>query len=79
LDITLEQAQQVVPPVLALVEECPEGVLLRTRADTLEWAATFLVSLDCPFTVRKPLELKETLQQLADSIKRWAAREPAPV
>jgi predicted DNA-binding transcriptional regulator YafY len=75
LDTTLEEARRKVPPTVALIKESEAGILLRTQAETLEWAASFLVGLDCPFTVLHPPELKATLQTLADRIKEWAEHE----
>jgi predicted DNA-binding transcriptional regulator YafY len=75
LEATLEEAKQRVSPALGLLEEQPEGVLLKAQADTLSWAASYLVGLDIPFTVIKPQELKEELGRLAERIKSWAGLE----
>ncbi len=72
LKTTLEDVQKRLPRDLALLEAVEGGVLLRTRADDLAWAARFLVRLDCPLTVLNPPQLREEMLKLADSIREMA-------
>jgi predicted DNA-binding transcriptional regulator YafY len=65
LDLSLEEARLRVPPVVGSVEQAPEGVLLRMRAERLDGMARYLVILGCGFTVRSPDELREAVRQLA--------------
>jgi predicted DNA-binding transcriptional regulator YafY len=68
LKTTLEEAQTLVPRYMALLEAIEGGVLLRTRAEDLDWAARFLVGLGFPITVIRPPELRDALRHLAQSI-----------
>ena len=77
LDVPYEEARQRVPPVVATVEETPDGVVLRSGADSLDWAARFLVNLDMPFVVRQPPELRAALHRLAAQIEDLARPTPA--
>jgi len=74
LETTLEEARRLVPAPLATLEQEPEGVVLCSHVQTLDWIARFLVGLHCPFIVREPSELRETLRQLAAEIAHLAAR-----
>jgi predicted DNA-binding transcriptional regulator YafY len=74
LETTLEEAQQMVPPGLATLEQVPGGVVLRCYAGHLGWIAHFLAGLDCPLIVRQPPELRDALKQLAEKIVAVAAR-----
>jgi predicted DNA-binding transcriptional regulator YafY len=65
LDLSLEEARRRVPPVVGSVEQVPEGVLLRMRAERLDGMARYLVVLGCGFTVRSPDELREAVGRLA--------------
>lgn len=74
LHTTLEEAQQMVPPALATLEQAADGVVLRCYVSHLEWIAHFLAGLDCPLVVRQPSELREALQRLAEKIIRIATQ-----
>jgi predicted DNA-binding transcriptional regulator YafY len=65
LDLSMEEARRRVPPVVGSVEQTPEGVLLRTRAERLDGMARYLVFLGCGFTVRSPADLREAVRRLA--------------
>jgi predicted DNA-binding transcriptional regulator YafY len=67
LNTTLEQAQYIVSPAMALLEQEPEGVSFRCYVNDLEWMAYVLVGLKCSFVIRQPPELRDTLKKLA----RW--------
>jgi predicted DNA-binding transcriptional regulator YafY len=73
LQTTLEEAQRMVPPALATLEQAPEGVVLRCYTEHLDWIAHFLAGLDCPLEIRQPAELRQALQSLAEKINAIAA------
>ena len=74
LEITLEEAQRIVPPSLATLAQTADGVLFRCNSSNLEWISYVLVSLECPFIVLTPPELRDALRQLAEKIAAMAAR-----
>ncbi|HEU5100976.1 MAG TPA: WYL domain-containing protein, partial [Roseiflexaceae bacterium] len=69
LETTLEDALRRIPAGTAVVEPTPAGVLVRSNVDRLDWMASRLLSLDCPFVIRRPPELRDALRRLA----RYAA------
>ncbi len=74
LETTLEEAQQVVPPALATLEQAPNGVVLRCYVNNLDWIAHFLAGLQCSMVIHQPPELREALRQLAENIIAIADR-----
>ena len=74
LDTTLEEAQRIVPPALALLEQVEDGVELKCYVDHLEWMAWILIRLQCTFVVRQPAELRAELFKLAGQITALAER-----
>jgi predicted DNA-binding transcriptional regulator YafY len=72
LKTDLATAQCQVPRWLALLEQAPEGVVLRCNVQRLEWVAHFLAGLGCPVLVRRPPELRDALRQLAASVAAMA-------
>ena len=74
LETTLDQAQHYVPPVIATLDQVPDGIMLRCSVGHLEWMAHFLTGMQCPFIVMKPPELRDELQRLATRIAEMAAR-----
>src|SRR5437763_9095979 len=74
LETTLEEAQQMVPPALATLEQVPEGVVLRCYVGHFGWIAHFLAGLDCLMIVRQPPELRDALKHLAERITAVAER-----
>jgi len=72
LETTLEEAQHMVPPALATLEQAPNGVVLRCYTNNLDWIAHLLAGLDCPLVIRQPAELREALQRLAERISEMA-------
>jgi predicted DNA-binding transcriptional regulator YafY len=68
LSTTLEEARAAIPPVIATLEQTPDGVLVRGRVgetEDLRWWAYRLVGLRCPVRVRQPVELRDELRTLA--------------
>jgi predicted DNA-binding transcriptional regulator YafY len=72
LKLDLATAQCRVPPWLALLEQAPEGVVLRCNVQRLEWVAHFLAGLGCGVVVRRPPELRDALRELAVSLAAMA-------
>ncbi len=75
LKTTLEQARQLLPPEMAVLEERSEGVEMRVSVESLEWMARFLINLGIPFAVREPPALRATLLRLAAEIAEAATLE----
>lgn len=74
LETSLEEAMQLVPPVIATLEQVPGGVMLRCSVGHLEWIAHFIAGLRCPFVVLQPPELRDELRKLATRITEMAGR-----
>jgi predicted DNA-binding transcriptional regulator YafY len=75
LKTTLEEAQQRVPPAMALLEQEPGGVGFRCYVDNLDWVAYVLAGLRCPLVIRQPVELRDTMRRLAQDIIENAERK----
>lgn len=75
LETTLEEARQIVPPVIATLEQAPGGVLMQCSVGHLGWIAHFLAGLECSFLVRNPPELRDELRNLSEKIAQIAARK----
>ncbi|MFD5447628.1 helix-turn-helix transcriptional regulator [Streptomyces sp. NPDC003470] len=54
----------------------PTGVLMRARAEHLDGMAHLLASLEWPFTIHRPDELRQALGELAARLARAAQRPP---
>jgi predicted DNA-binding transcriptional regulator YafY len=74
LETTLEDALGRIPPGSAIVEPVDGGVLVRTNVDRLDWLACRLLTLECPFVVRHPPELRDELRRLAAQAAAMAER-----
>ncbi|GLV58891.1 transcriptional regulator [Dictyobacter sp. S3.2.2.5] len=74
LKTTLDEAQRIVPPALAVLEQIEDGVELKCYVDHLDWLAWVLIRLRCPFVVRQPTELRDELFKLAQQITDLAER-----
>jgi len=72
LMLPLEEARTKVPPMLATLEQHPQGVVFYASLANLNWMARFLVGLGCPFSIRRPVELRTTLQELAKEMNQIA-------
>jgi predicted DNA-binding transcriptional regulator YafY len=57
------------PPTLAELEPAPGGTLLRMRAESLDWVAGLLAGAGCAFTIRRPDELRTSVNALADRLR----------
>jgi predicted DNA-binding transcriptional regulator YafY len=65
-----------VPRSAATLAPDPTGVIMRARADRLDGMAHLLASLEWPFTIHRPDELRHALQKLADQLSDAAQRKP---
>ncbi|HEY2788637.1 MAG TPA: YafY family protein [Gaiellales bacterium] len=72
LDLPLDQAARRLPGTLAELVDADGGTLLRMRVSSLDWMATVLARLDCPFTIRTPQELRTSVRALAERLSAWA-------
>jgi predicted DNA-binding transcriptional regulator YafY len=68
LETTLENAQRYIAPEIAVLEAAGTGVIMRCYTDCLDWMARILAGLECAFRVQRPVELKEAIQQHAQSL-----------
>ena len=68
LDLAVDQAAERIPATLAELIETEDGTLLRMRVGSLDWAAGVLAGLDCPFAIRRPDELRESVRALAERL-----------
>jgi hypothetical protein len=53
------------------------GVVMRARAERLDGMAHLLASLEWPFTIRRPDELRQALKNLAGQLTAAAERAPS--
>jgi predicted DNA-binding transcriptional regulator YafY len=78
LDLPLDDVSRRVPATLAELVEEEGGTLLRMRVSSLEWMATVLAGLGCRFTIRAPDELRASVREVADRLRRSARAPAAP-
>jgi len=70
LDLPVDEAATRIPATLAELIEVEDGTLLRMRVGSLDWMAGVLAGLDCPFTIRRPKELRESVRALGERLMR---------
>lgn len=75
LELPIDEARQRVPRTLAELAEEEGGTALRMRVISLDWAASLLAGLGCPFHVRRPHELRTSVRALAQQLADWSERE----
>jgi predicted DNA-binding transcriptional regulator YafY len=68
LDLPVDQAAERIPATLGELFEVERGTLLRMRVGSLDWMAGVLAGLDCPFTIRRPDELRERVRALGERL-----------
>ena len=68
LALPLDEAAQRIPATLAELIEAEGGTLLRMRVGSLDWMAGILAGLDCPFAIRRPDELQESVRALGERL-----------
>lgn len=74
LETTLPEVQRQTRLPKAFFEEKNGGVLFRVDVEDLPWMARLLASLDMPFIVHRPLELRDVLRQHAHTLVSYAER-----
>lgn len=72
LQTTIEEAREAVSPVVALLSETPDGVLLHGNTSDLPWMARYLAGLCFPLSVRQPSELRAALRDHAIKVAGFA-------
>jgi predicted DNA-binding transcriptional regulator YafY len=72
LELPIEDATRRVPRTLAELTEEKGGTALKMRVSSLDWAASLLAGLGCPFSVRRPDELRASVQALAQNLADWS-------
>jgi predicted DNA-binding transcriptional regulator YafY len=72
LDLPVDEAVRRIPVTLAELADDPEGTLLRTRVNSLDWMASVLAGLGCSFTIREPEELRASVRALAERLAAQA-------
>jgi predicted DNA-binding transcriptional regulator YafY len=75
LEMSLEEAQQRIPPGSAVFEQSADGIVLYAQVERLEWFARILLTFETPFIIRRPPELREALRALASEAAALAACE----
>ena len=76
LETDLAQAQRRIPPSVAELSETADGVLVRTRAQSLPGMAQLLAGLSWPFTILRPDELRNAVAEHAERLAAQAIRVP---
>jgi predicted DNA-binding transcriptional regulator YafY len=74
LETTLAAARQRFSPGSAVLEQAPDGIVLRINVDNLDWLARLLLTLECPFVIREPPELRVALREVARQAAALADR-----
>ncbi len=72
LELPLEQAKLRISGTLAELVAEGEATLMRMRVSSLDWAASFLAGLGCPFHVRRPPELGASVRTLGARLAEWS-------
>jgi predicted DNA-binding transcriptional regulator YafY len=73
LELPLDDVRRRVPGTLAELSEENGGTALRMRVSSLDWAASLLAGLGCPFRVRGPDELRASVAALSERLAGWAS------
>lgn len=75
LQISMDEAQKVIHPIMGTLEETDKGIIFRRASAQLEWIAHVLIGLDFPVFVVQPVELRTVLAQMAAKALRMAGEE----
>ena len=76
IDGPLGDIARRLPSSVATLTAQPGGVLMRARVERLDGMAHLLASLEWPFTIRSPDELRQALKDLASHLTAAAERQP---
>jgi predicted DNA-binding transcriptional regulator YafY len=72
LELPVDEVARRLPAALAELSASGDGTLLRMRVSSLDWTARTLAGLGCPFEVRRPEALRESVRVLARRLAAWA-------
>lgn len=72
----VEDIERRLPRTIATLTATPTGVLMRAQAAELDSVARLLASLEWPFTVHGPDQLRRSLKDLAQRLTAAAERPP---
>ena len=72
----LYTVQQRIPSSYGRLSATPSGVLFQSHTDELEGQARYLMSLNLPFVIHHPPELRAALLRVAEQMVQIAAIEP---
>ncbi|MFE3068160.1 helix-turn-helix transcriptional regulator [Streptomyces sp. NPDC059247] len=72
----LDEIARRLPRTAVTLTARPVGVLMRARAERLDGMAHLLASLEWPFTIHGPDELRQALKDLAGRLAAAAERQP---
>ncbi|MFE7466199.1 WYL domain-containing protein [Streptomyces sp. NPDC057499] len=72
----LDEIARRLPRSAVTLTAQPTGVLMHARAERLDGMAHMLASLEWPFTIHHPDELRQALKDLADQLTAAAQRKP---
>jgi predicted DNA-binding transcriptional regulator YafY len=72
LELPLGEAKRRISGTLAELVEEDGMTALHMRVSSLDWAASLLAGLGCPFHVRRPKELRDSVQSLAERLREWS-------
>jgi predicted DNA-binding transcriptional regulator YafY len=68
LDLPPDKAAHRLPATLAELDGEGDGTRLRMRVSSLDWTARVLAGLGCRFSIRRPDELRASVQTLAERL-----------
>ncbi len=72
----LDEIARRLPRTAVTLTAQPVGVLMQARAERLDGMAHLLASLEWPFTIHSPDELRQALKDLAGQLAATADRQP---
>ncbi|TMR19291.1 YafY family transcriptional regulator [Nonomuraea turkmeniaca] len=72
----LDEIARRLPHTAVTLTAQPVGVLMQARAERLDGMAHLLASLEWPFTIHSPDELRQALKDLAGQLAAAAERQP---
>jgi predicted DNA-binding transcriptional regulator YafY len=64
METTMERAQEVISPIMGMLEATDKGILFRRSPSQLEWIASILLLVDFPVHVYQPIELRNIIQRM---------------
>jgi predicted DNA-binding transcriptional regulator YafY len=73
-DASIDQVRRDIPATVAELQERPDGVLVRVRAEDLSGAARMLAAVSWTFVIVKPAELRAALREHAQVLLQTSNR-----